>query len=119
MSRHAEVGLKIWCGAFRLLCDDSEQEAHEDLDRVRMELQELRETHAAEREAQLQNAETLRQQIAEMHKENMDAILAEDVSEQAKGMLDDLAREGGDVEAKIAAMRETEKEKLRARLEAR
>ena len=32
MSRHAEVGLKIWCGAFRLLCDDSEQEAEAEED---------------------------------------------------------------------------------------
>ena len=38
--RHAEVGLKIWCGAFRLLCDDSEQEAEAEEDGSEEEAEE-------------------------------------------------------------------------------
>jgi hypothetical protein len=101
--------------------DQTEQRTDEELERVKAELRDLRESYQEERRVQSQHAEALQRQFDQLHRQKMESLEAEDTnaSEQAEAMMGDLAKEASDEADRVAAARQKQKEKLRARLEAK
>jgi serine/threonine protein kinase len=85
------------------------------------ELEQIRSSQAQERAEHAAKLEAMRNQFDDLQQEKLDGLMEveESVAERAKGMMSDLAKEGGDVAERVQAMQSEEQAKLRARLEAR
>jgi serine/threonine protein kinase len=99
----------------------NDQQTQEQMQAYAAELEQLRSSQTEERAAHATKLEAMRCQFEDLQKEKLDGLLEgeETVAERAKGMMNDLAKEGGDVAARVQAMQSEEQIKLRARLEAR